>query len=86
MRGQFARNKQGCGTCLEYTKEVLRQIPQNKNVNEIAVIGGEIALNEYVELIPNSAKLILTNSDTLLSKGLTFPSDMIFLIEESGKI
>lgn len=75
-----------CGTCLEYTKEVLKQIPQDKDLNEIAIIGDEIAYKEYLGLIPNKTNLIITNSDTLFSKGLTFPSDMIFLVKESGKI
>lgn len=77
-----------CETCLEATKEILILRNEIQPEYTIVILGDELARREYTQYIQDNhnTMLILTNADTLASKGLLLQGDGIFFISENKKI
>lgn len=70
-----------CGNCTEETKFLLSQIELDSIPNVTVVVGNVIAMTEYMNSISSFKRVIVTNSDTLAVRGLSFPSDMVFFFD-----
>lgn len=76
----------GCGNCVDPTKNILADLTSLPETNIAVIFGSEEAFVEYIPHMGPKMKIIHTSRDTLLSRGLSFSSDMIFVIGESGTI
>lgn len=76
----------GCGNCVDATKNILSDLNSLTDTKIEVIIGSAEAYIEYNTHMGPKMKIIHTSRDTLLSRGLSFSSDMIFVIGESGTI
>jgi hypothetical protein len=76
----------GCNTCLESTKEILKQLPYNQIRNMTVILGGELAQKEFSPLISKMISTINISIDSLAENGLLFPADIVFITKGSNQI
>jgi hypothetical protein len=76
----------GCGNCVDATKNILSDLNSLTETNIEVIIGSAEAYIEYNSHMGPKMKISHSSRDTLLSRGLSFSSDMLFVIGESGKI